>query len=71
MVVYAVRRDRMSATGRRSQPGWSRAHAGVSRSVAEMAATPCHAPTFLAGGGLRAGGKQPGFLSMWLQKPGI
>lgn len=30
-----------------------------------------HSPTFLAGGGLLGGGKQPGFLSIWLQKPGI
>lgn len=45
MAVYVVWADRMSAAGySKSQPGWSRAHAGVSRSAAEMAAAPSATP---------------------------
>lgn len=45
MVVYVVRGDRMSVAGcGRSQPGWSRAHAGFSRSAAEMVAAPSATP---------------------------
>ena len=64
-------RVQRSQPGRQAgRPGGARAE--VSGSAAEMVPIPSatHPPSWQVVGGW-SGGKQPGFLSIWLQKPGI
>lgn len=62
-------RDAQKPAREAGRPG---AHTEVSGSAAETVPTPSatHPPSWQVVGCYR-GGKQPGFLSVWLQKPGI
>lgn len=68
-------RSRVGSGMRRSrpgQPGRPGAHTEVSGSAAEMVTAPSATrPPSWQVVGRYGGGKQPGFLSIWLQKPGI